>query len=539
MVDSNNMEATRTRLPKGVIWMTVGVSVVPGILLLAGVDFSSSHYQLSPETAGLMTDLELSSAAVNSLKGAFIHVLLEWTAVAIAIATAILAFIQYRITNNPVTPIIGVVLLCAGFMDAFHALAATQLIRSVADNKDFIPFTWALSRMFNGLILTVGAGIFLLDFKIRMTRGKRDQFVLATSTIFLLVSYGIVRFCALSSNLPATMYAGHLVTRPFDVLPLVLFVILGLWIFPVFFKKQKNVFTHALIWSMVPAIATQLHMSFGSSGLFDAHFNIAHFLKIIFYMVPFTGMAIDYVSTYREEKRRLAELAVAHKELEQKNKELGQFAYIASHDLQEPLRTITGFVDLLKDYCQDKSNEEAKQYIDFISQGTFRMTALIKGLLDYSRIGRNKELSLVDCNDVLQNVREDLASSIQEANATLDIGELPKIKGYEIELRLLFQNLIINAIKFRRKNTSPEMMISAEKESGYWKFCVRDNGIGIATEHKERIFSIFQRLHTKNEYEGTGIGLSHCQKIVDLHGGKIWVDSSADQGSSFYFTIPA
>lgn len=537
--DSGKAEIARIRLPKWIIWLTIAVSVLPFMLVLLGVDFSSRHYQLSPDIAGLMTDHELQDAMLHSLKGAFIHFLLEWSAVAIAFATAILAFIQYRITNNPVTPIIGVVLLCAGFMDAFHALAATHIIRSIADNDNFIPFTWALSRIFNGLILITGAGIFLMGFKIRMTLYNRNQFVLATSAIFLLVSFGIVQYCALSSNLPATMYSDKLITRPFDVVPLLLFMVLGLWIFPKFYKRQGNVFTHALIWSMVPAVATQLHMSFGSSQLFDAHFNIGHFLKIIFYMVPFTGMAIDYVSTYREEKRRLAELAVAHKELEQKNKELGQFAYIASHDLQEPLRTISGFVELLKESSEGNNNKEINQYLDFISQGASRMSALIKGLLDYSRIGRNKELSMVDCNEIVKAVREDLASSIAESNAKFDIGQLPTVKGYEIELRLLFQNLIVNAIKFRKKDTLPKMEIFAEIENEDWKFCIRDNGIGIAREYNERIFSLFQRLHNNSEYEGTGIGLSHCQKIVDLHGGKIWVDSSPDEGSSFYFTLPA
>ena len=166
------------------------------------------------------------------------------------------------------------------------------------------------------------------------------------------------------------------------------------------------------------------------------------------------------------------------------------------------------------------------------------MSTLIKGLLDYSRIGQDKEPTTVDCNSIIKEIQADFGTIINESQATLDIDELPKLKGYETELRLLFQNLISNAIKFQKKGTVPQIKISAQKENKRWKFSFADNGIGIATEHKQRIFSIFQRLHTKSEYDGTGIGLAHCQKIVDLHGGKIWVESKPNEGSTFYLTIP-
>jgi PAS domain S-box-containing protein len=225
-------------------------------------------------------------------------------------------------------------------------------------------------------------------------------------------------------------------------------------------------------------------------------------------------------------------------ELETKNKELEQFAYVASHDLQEPLRTISSFVDFLKEEYLGKLDENADNYLLYISQASERMQTLIKDLLDYSRIGRKGIVAEVNCNDILSDVLADLSSAIEESNAKIIVlKKLPIVKGYTTELKQLFQNLVSNSIKFHKKNSPPEVIIQGEKINGGWQFSFKDNGIGIENKHHERIFIIFQRLHNRSEYEGSGIGLSHCKKIVDLHGGKIWVDSELGKGSNFKFTI--
>ncbi len=220
-----------------------------------------------------------------------------------------------------------------------------------------------------------------------------------------------------------------------------------------------------------------------------------------------------------------------------KNKEMEQFTYIASHDLQEPLRTVSNFSDYIMDNYGQNLDEIGHQSIQFIQEATERMQQLIKGLLDYSQIGSKAEQNLVDCNQLLKNIQSDLSAVISDTNASFQLSLLPEIEAYEIELRLLFQNLISNAIKFRKINTAPKVSIWAEEQEEYWKFAVQDNGIGIADKHKEKIFVIFQRLHDRETYEGTGIGLAHCRKIVELHGGKIFIDSEFHEGSIFYFTI--
>lgn len=242
--------------------------------------------------------------------------------------------------------------------------------------------------------------------------------------------------------------------------------------------------------------------------------------------------------TQEELLRSEANLESKNEELEQKNKELEQFAYVASHDLQEPLRTTSSFAELLQRQYKGKLDEKADKYLTFINQSSDRMKVLIKDLLDYSRIGRKKALAQIDCNSIMEGVLADLDVAIKETQAEIRFCQLPVFKGYPTELKQLFQNLIINAIKFRKKNEPPVINISAKRKSNHWEFSCNDNGIGINNEHCERIFIIFQRLHTRNEYEGSGIGLAHCKKIVELHGGKIWVNSTIGAGSTFYFTIP-
>jgi signal transduction histidine kinase len=229
---------------------------------------------------------------------------------------------------------------------------------------------------------------------------------------------------------------------------------------------------------------------------------------------------------------------IANKELKMKNRELEQFAYVASHDLQEPLRTTAGFVDLLQKQYKGKLDDKADKYLAFIADASTRMRVLIKDLLEFSRIGTKAELKTVDCNIILKNMLSDIDAAIQETNASVQFGEMPVLMGYPTEIKLLFQNLVVNAIKFRKKDTAPQINITVEQKKGFWQFAVNDNGIGMEKEHNERIFDIFQRLHTRIEYEGSGIGLSHCKKIVELHHGKIWVISNPGVGSTFYFTMP-
>ena len=244
---------------------------------------------------------------------------------------------------------------------------------------------------------------------------------------------------------------------------------------------------------------------------------------------------INILEDYSIEKIAIEKM---NSKLTSSNKEIEQFAYIASHDLQEPLRTISNYASLFQNRYKGKLDNDADKYLDVISKATGRMQALIRDLLDYSRIGQDKKNTDIDCNLLLKDILNDMATGIAENKATINVGELPIVNGYLSGLKSLFQNLISNAIKFRKNDINPVVTINAQEKGRVWVFTVKDNGIGIDKAYFDKLFIIFQRLHTKTEYPGTGIGLAHCNKIVELHGGKIWVESELRKGSTFYFTIP-
>jgi signal transduction histidine kinase len=235
---------------------------------------------------------------------------------------------------------------------------------------------------------------------------------------------------------------------------------------------------------------------------------------------------------------RTAELAERAKDLARSNGELQQFAYVASHDLQEPLRMVASFTQLLAKRYSDKLDDDAREFINYAVDGAKRMQTLISDLLSYSRVGtQGKAFELVHCDAVLDRVLKSLQLAIEDTGAVITREPLPAVAGDSIQLTQLFQNLLTNAIKFHGKKP-PLVQISTENNGSMWKIAVRDNGIGISPEHADRIFVIFQRLHTKTEYPGTGIGLAICKKIVERHGGRIWVEASPGGGSTFFFTIP-
>ncbi|HEA20638.1 MAG TPA: GHKL domain-containing protein [Pricia antarctica] len=224
-------------------------------------------------------------------------------------------------------------------------------------------------------------------------------------------------------------------------------------------------------------------------------------------------------------------------ELEHKNRELERFAYIASHDLQEPLRTISNYIAVIQEDFENDLSEEIGNYLQTIGKSAERMKALIIALLEFSRLGSNRERIEVDSKKIIVEVIDDLQHSIQSTKAKVKVDNLPRLSAYETELRQVFQNLMTNAIKFRKEDISPVIKIRYKEVEDFHQFSISDNGIGIASKDTERIFQIFHKLHLNKKYEGYGIGLANTRKIVELHGGTIWVESEIGEGSTFYFTI--
>jgi PAS domain S-box-containing protein len=241
--------------------------------------------------------------------------------------------------------------------------------------------------------------------------------------------------------------------------------------------------------------------------------------------------------TERKQAERVVQLKNA--ELARSNQELEQFAYVASHDLQEPLRMVSNYTQLLARRYRDKLDADANEFIEFAVDGAKRMQALIHDLLQLARVGtRGKEFRQAAAENIVRDALTNLAGSIEESGAEIVVETLPTVAVDASQFVHVFQNLIGNALKFRRKDARPVVRISAQPEEGAWRFFIADNGIGIEPKYFERIFQMFQRLHGRDQYEGTGIGLALCKKIVERHGGRIQVESVAGQGATFSFTIP-
>jgi light-regulated signal transduction histidine kinase (bacteriophytochrome) len=250
------------------------------------------------------------------------------------------------------------------------------------------------------------------------------------------------------------------------------------------------------------------------------------------------GMRLRIVQELTTVEAAHRQLEAQALELQRSNAELEQFAYVASHDLQEPLRKVASFCQALERRYRGQLDERADQYIDFAVDGAKRMQILINDLLAFSRVGRSgAERELVDLGDVLAEVKRSLSTALEETSATVLADGLPRVRGERTLLVSLFQNLLSNAMKFRGAEP-PVIRLAARREHDLWHFGCTDNGIGIDPEYADRIFVIFQRLHTKEAYPGTGIGLAMCRKIVEYHGGRMWLDPTHSPGAQFRFTLP-
>jgi signal transduction histidine kinase len=254
---------------------------------------------------------------------------------------------------------------------------------------------------------------------------------------------------------------------------------------------------------------------------------------------PSVRRALQEKDLRGQHRKAEQDLSQKVRELARSNAELEQFAYVASHDLQEPLRMIANYTQLLAERYRGKLDEQADKYIAYSVDGAVRMQSLIKDLLTFSRFGKAEiELQTVDCRTVVEQALKNLQAAVEESGAVVNWNGLPIVTGDPSQLTQVFQNLIANAIKFHGAET-PVIQIATENKAHEWVFAVSDNGIGIAADNREDVFVIFRRLHTRTEYAGNGIGLSICRKIIERHHGRIWVEPRAEHGCLFKFTLPA
>ncbi len=521
------------RMPPYFLYLVIGISIAPFLLSQVGMNFGSTPVKFDLIDASQWPAHQQLDAFFYRLSGAFTHTLLEWTAFCAAIFTVCLALNHYVMSKDYTTPVIGAALFLAGCMDGFHTLAADRLIEAAADNRNLIPFTWAICRIFNALILIGGVSLLLLRAPDQNNKANIRSLLVAF-VFAAVVAYSIIHYCAVSDSLPQTQYPNSLITRPYDVIPLILFTFAGLVLFPYFYKRRPSVFAHALIIAMIPEAVVELHMAFGSSALFDHHFNIAHFLKIFAYVVPFCGLLVDYIHTYRAKEqeandREIAEVALKRYTLELKrsNDELDKFAHIASHDLKAPLRGIDHLATWIE---EDKRDPEAlNEHIPKMHQRIRRMEKLLDDLLHYSSVGK-KPLSSTSINihDLGQQVFE---LCTPPPGFTLEIkGSIDNFETALAPFETALRNLIGNAIKHHDTHQGT-ITLHVKDSDNYIEIIVEDDGPGIAKEYHEKVFEVFQTLKPRDIVEGSGIGLALVKKIVNSQGGTIRVDSSIGNGT--------
>lgn len=270
------------------------ICLLPGVLLIFNIDLSTQSLSVNDTQIDLNDPKAFVDTAHAILRGSFTHTLFEWTAVICAVFVTYLCFINYKLTKDTSLLIIGVSLLCAGIMDAFHTLAADRIVSSLAETSNFVPFTWALCRLFHGIILMVGVGIYA--FAPKNTRSLHDPLILGfVISLFAFLSFLVIHIASTAEQLPQTMFPDSLIKRPYDIYPIIPFLICGLVIYPLYCKKYPSIFAYALILSVIPQIAVELYMVLGSTKLHDSAFNIAHGLKVVEYLVPLIGISYGYI----------------------------------------------------------------------------------------------------------------------------------------------------------------------------------------------------------------------------------------------------
>lgn len=318
---------------------------------------------------------------------------------------------------------------------------------------------------------------------------------------------------------------------------LLLFVVLIVTL-NAYFKKRTHLVYYALF--SVAAIVSSYFMP-NADPIVSFNFFVCSVVSIDILVIP---IFISRINTTERLAQKMVEIERSKEELEKKseelvrsNNELQQFAYVASHDLQEPLRMVTSYVQLIEDRYKDKLDQDGLEFIGFAVDGTKRMRNLILSLLEYSRVNKIRAFERIDLNVLLEGIVLEMEPQIKEANASIMIDHLPTINGDAVLISQLFKNLISNSLKFRTEGGKTTVTISGEKKGDSFLFSIKDNGIGISKDYFEKIFVIFQRLHGKDKYPGAGMGLAICKKIVEQHGGKIWVESELNKGATFYFTI--
>ena len=529
------LEARRPLLKWTVLLL--GACLLPGLLMAIGVSFASPVESLAEaETVDLYS-------AHRSLRGSFVHTILEWTSVCAAGFVGLMAMVQYRLTREISLPIIGLAMVCAGAMDAFHTLAADRLMAGTAADQELMPYTWALCRFFTGAIQLIGIGLFAVWLKGRTRLPMPAITVIALG--FLVFSWAIVHGAATSPTLPQTIYPDALIKRPFDLAPIAVFLLSGLVVMPLYCRRRPSPFAFALLLSLIPQLAVQLYMVFGSERLFDSAFNVAHAVKTLAYLVPLGGLLVQYSRTFVRQEEAEIGLQAIRQDAAQASADKGEFLAAMSHEIRTPMNGVLGMSSLMID---TDLTEDQREYTRAIQTSAESLLRLVNDIYDLSKIEAGS-VELKEEQFDLQALFDETAGLLGHRAAEQGLQlccslrpEIPNmLEGDAHRLRQVLMNLGSNAIKFTPEGevTIQASLVYDDGSAIKVRFEVKDTGIGIPKHALNRLFRSFSQVDasTTRKYGGSGLGLAISKELVTLMQGEVGVDSVEHEGSTFWFTV--
>lgn len=459
-----------------------------------------------------------------------LHTTVEVGGVILSLLTAFWIYKLDLINKGPsFAKRIALALVVMAIFDFFHA---------VSDEGN--NFVW-----FHTLATYLG-GMLFMSVWLPVKVGKNKYGNKFIFTAFLAVLFGV--FCLFFQNEVPTMLKNGSFTPVANAINVVggIFLLVSGFRFILIFLKTNKI--DDLLFFLFCSLLGLSALMFEQSNLWSLTWWCWHLVRFLAILIAFTFVVKTHLSVYGKIAESERYLQFYHenlergikdktKELKFKNEQLEQYTSIVSHDLQEPIKSIISLCDIVNNRHKSDLTPKTDQIFQFINQSAKRMDEMVSELLKQGRIGYDSVRSEVDCESLMQEVTQDLIKSIEDKNAIVEFNELPIITAFPAELRMLFQNLISNAIKYTSKNVQPKVLVQCVEDEGGWLFSVEDNGIGIGEGDREKIFDLFSRLHGSSVFKGLGIGLSQCKRVVELHEGEIWVESQPGEGSVFFFTI--
>jgi signal transduction histidine kinase/DNA-binding response OmpR family regulator len=471
------------------------------------------------------------------------HSLLEWTGVCAAVFVGLLAFLQYRLTDEPSLPVIGLAMFCAAGMDIFHTLAADGLVASVTDMDSFLPFTMIGSRLFTGLIMLVGVSLFAVWLDPRRT--LRTAGLVAIGLVFAAGAWAMMSYCASTDGLPRTIYADDFLKRPLDIYPLAVFLLCGVLVFPAYYRHHPTPFALALILSTLPQVACQLYLILGSGSLHDGAFHIAHGMKALGYLVPAGGLLAELYLLFQSERELRQRFEAARQEAVVATRSKSEFLSSIAQEIRTPMTGVVGMADILLGSGLDPGQLDAAETI---SGSANAVLTLVEDVQDYSRLEagtielEQKHLSprrLVD--SILDLLSVQATHNNVRLNGFVEADVPERVVGDDGRLRQVLVKLASNALRHTRDGevTILAELVEMQHANVVLRFHVRDTGTGLPADKRVRILRSFSNPgHEDGHAFGShGIGLAVTRQVVHRMGGSLWVDSRVGEGTSFCFTI--